>query len=86
MHLSASLRGFICHCSGPWVAVANDALIFKTELTQNVHMRQFFEGFKESYDGETIFVLDRGYMDVLGLLDELGFKYEIPSNYFEFCE
>ena len=80
MHISASLRGWICHCSGPWIAVENDASIFRKELPDNFKLREYFQGFYESYDGDTIFVLDRGYKDVMGLLDELGFKYEIPSE------
>ena len=83
MHLSASLRGWICHCSGPWVAIENDAKIFETELTKNEEMRNFFSGYYESYDGDTIFLLDRGYRDVLSLLDELGYKYEIPSMLYD---
>lgn len=74
--------------SGPWKASFNDAKILMTELQDHHQLRQFFTGFNESYDGDCIMILDRGYRDSLSCLDEYGIKYEMPSMcyaYFKTC-
>lgn len=77
--MSASLTGFISHMSGPWRASFNDAKILMTELKDYHELRNFFTEFNDSYGGDCILILDRGYRDALSYLDDLGLKYEMPT-------
>ena len=62
------------------MASFNDAKILITELINYQPLQHFFTGFNESYDGDCVLVLDRGYRDALTTLDEYGIKYEMPSR------
>lgn len=66
--------GHILDCIGPYKAITNDATIMSNEFSRlNGDMRAFFRE-------RDIFLLDRGFRDVVPQLQEYGYQTHMPES------
>lgn len=66
--------GYIIDCLGPYRATTNDATITRVDLLKDEsRIRDFFR------QGD-IFILDKGFRDVILLLEEFGFQAKMPES------
>lgn len=69
--------GYIIDCWGPYKATVNDATITSNDLrNKEGYLRTFFRN-------EDIFILDRGFRDVMSDLETYGFKAYMPESLLE---